>query len=641
MGTIAGISTNRSDRNLREKLMKMMNCQAHRDSGEPVIFVDTQLAVAMRNTQDTSLYKKYKTSEYGEYNVTQNKIYAFVDGIVLGVHALATEFESLGYHKDQISGSATVAYAYQKWGLDFMKHLEGEFACAVWDPENFRLVIARDPFGHKPVHYYCDSNVFLFSSEIKGIISGGITPELDLVSLSDFLTLNNVPFPKTIFKDIFQVPPGSLLIFSRSGMQIRTYWEPKMSIDQSMRLEDATSLLTEKLKHAIKKRMVTEDVYCFLSGGIDSSAVISFASELSAKPIHAISVGFEEEETNELEDAAVMASHVQAVHHKVIARPESFFDMLNTMVLHHDAPFTDTSSYPTYYAAKTARQLTDVILTGDGPDQTMGGSGHHVAAIQDNVFGDKNQLAIAFYTFGAAILKQMVRTPKPSILSKVERKILRESLPPVHKAFFMRSFFPDNVKQFICNPDLWKIHEINDPYRYPKSWFFEAGDIDTINKYLYSDIRFYVVDDLMIKLDRMCMAHGLETISPFQDIELGKVVGAMPGHFKINRPTKNEIITKYILKKVCEKRFPDHIMKKKKQGFGIPLEKWLKQRNGEDLKSILLDPKTMNRGYFNKKSMEHFVNIFLTNQGDYFYPNPAGVVALLTLELWHRNYIDQ
>jgi len=595
----------------------------------------------MANHHDAIFCDKANPPDAGSSSgMHDSEILAFVDGIVLDIPKHRQYFEKIGFSMPVPSCSGVVATAYRKWGLNFMEHLEGEFSCAVWDQRNQKIILARDPYGHKPLHYYHDGRKFLFSSEIKGIIAGGVSPEIDMINLSDFLSLNCIPYPATIFKDIFQVPPGSMIIADTNGIKSQTYWYPELAVDNALTLEEAVQQVSEGIRDSVKKRMVSQDTYCFLSGGIDSSAIISFAAELSDKPVHAVSVGFEEEEENELEDAALMARHVGAEHHQVIARPESFFSMLETMVYHHDSPFTDTSAYPTFYAAKLAREFTDIILTGDGPDQTMGGSDHHVFAVKQDLFACRSSIRRCSAGVAARLLEKLVPDPTPTLLSKTQRKLYRDSLSPVHAVFDLRSYFPDIVKCFLCSEDLWEVHRNNSPFRHPEAWFREAGPVDDVNKYLYADMKFYVPDDLMIKVDRMCMAHGLETLSPFQDINLSKIVDRLPGCYKIDVSPNGDITTKYILKKVCRNRFPQHILAKKKQGFGIPIEKWLRQDKGKNLREILLDSRFQSRGYFKKESIEKLVDIFINNKGDYFFPAPNGIVGLLTLELWHRRYLD-
>ncbi len=640
MGVVAGIFSKNHNGNLEHTLKDMLYSQIHRGKGVPVTTVRDDIALGMINKHDTLFCQQNEYQGRSNEIRSNSSVHSFVDGIVLNATGHRKYFESIGIPTPFPASSAVVGSAYHAWGYDFMSHLEGDFSCALWDERKNILALGRDPFGHKPLHYYQDKDRIIFSSEIKGIIKAGITPEIDLLSLSDFLTLNCVPYPSTIFKNIYQVPPGSLVIFNGDKTIVHRYWYPSMAFDYTLSLEQCVHDLEESIKNAIKKRLITDDVYCFLSGGIDSSAVVSFASELSGKPVHAISVGFHEEERNELDDAALMARHVGAEHHQVIAKPDSFFDMLGLMTRHHDAPFTDTSAYPTYYAAQCASGFTDIILTGDGPDQIMGGSGHHVFAAQHNIFSNRNSLVRGFSGLGASTARLLGGDPTPTYISKVHRKLYRESLSPVHAAYDLRSYFPDIAKKFLCCDELWNIHTNDSPYRHPEAWFEVGKNLDDINKYLLADMLFYLPDDLMIKVDRMCMAHGLETLSPFLDTGISSVVNRMPGRYKIFESGDSGIVTKYILKKVIEDRLPHHIYRKKKQGFGVPLKKWLSMNNGENLKEILLDPKTMNRGYFKKESLLKLVDVFIGNKGDYFYPNPNGIVGLITLELCQRYLCD-
>lgn len=626
MGLLGGVIDFGSNSNNPEVLRKMLAIQKHRDYGKPVILLGNEFAIGMANSQN-NIYSKSLTDGVNSLRA----IHAFVDGIVL----------KSGVSADNASCSEMICDAYEKWSVDFMAHLEGEFACAVWDNKEKKLILARDPYGHKPLHYFADNKATFFSSEIKGILAGGIVPEINLTSLSDFLSLNCIPYPGTIYKNINQVCPGQMVIFSNQGIKFHQYWQPRLAEDKTLSLDDAVVLLTDGIRQAVKKRMVSDNVFCFLSGGIDSSALISFASELSNKPINAVTVSFNEAEANELDDAKAMANYVGAKHYHVTAIPESFFEMLETLVYHHDQPFTDTSSYPSYYAGKLAKQFTDVIMTGDGPDQTMGGSSHHVFAIRSEIFKARNIFARSFVGASAGLLKLIAFEPNTSFIFKLRRNLYRRSLSPVSAAYDVRSYFPDLIKKYISSKGLWKAHISNNPFRHPEQWFKEAVNADNINKYLFADIKFYVPDDLMIKVDRMTMASGLETVSPFQDVKLAEIVSKLPSRFKIKVSGDGKIITKFILREVCKKRFPDVILNKKKQGFGIPLEKWLRQDNSKKLKEILLDPRTLNRGLFHKQRITKFVNDFVESKGDYYYPSASGIVALLTLELWFRRFIDK
>jgi len=499
MAIIAGIYADKSRPALREILTRMLHCQRHRDDSDPIMLIDERMAIGMANKHDAIFCNNEEQYVHTHEYSPQNGIYGFIDGIVFESPHLQKKLKSQGVSVRWPVCSSIISAAYERWSLDFMSHLEGEFACALWIPNEKKVILARDPYGHKPLHYYWNGKSFIFSSEIKGILAAGVPREIDLVNFSDFLTLNCIPYPGTIFKNIFQVPPGSMVIFHDGRIAEKEYWQIKLCEDASVSLNEAAFQLEEAIREAVRKRIVTDKIYCFLSGGIDSSAIISVASEISDQSVHAISVGFEEED-DELEDAAIMAHHVGARHHKIIATPGSFFDMLETLVFHHDSPFTDTSAYPTYFAGKLVRELTDVILTGDGPDQMMAGSEHHIFAVQHNSFAPRRKMYQVLSKWGSNLLQRVVKSPAPNLLSKAYRRLYRESISPVHAVFDLRSYFPDLVKKFICSEEIWLIHMNNSPHRHPESWFNEAGDVDDINKYLYADMKFYLPDDLMICL---------------------------------------------------------------------------------------------------------------------------------------------
>lgn len=638
MGLIAGISSKENDASLRTLLESMSSIQNHRDDSSSVYHIVSQFGGVMANRQNNIFDKQISLELAGAMTIAG--IVVLVDGVVLEVPKHMKYFRQKGYTLPVSSGSAVIAAAYKEWGIEFMKHLEGEFACAVWDDKNQTLFLSRDPYGHKPLHYSINQKRIIFSSEAKGILVADMPAEIDLISLSDYLSLNCIPNPATIYKNIRQVAPGETMVVCDNHVTSYTYWEPMMDEDASLTLNDAANHLSDTIRSAVRKRMLSEDVYCFLSGGVDSSMILSFAAELTSKQIHAVTVSFNEEESNELPDAIVMAQHVGAQHHHVTAKADLFFDMLETLIFHHDSPFTDTSAYPSYYAGKLGRRFTDIILTGDGPDQTMAGSSHHVFAAQNDIFTNRSGLARRVNSLCAHMGMTFGRNLEPSLRSKAIRHLYRKSLDPIHAAFELRSYFPNLIKEFLCNAEVWDIHNTQDPYRHPRAWFAQSKTKDPINQYLYADIIFYVPEDLMVKVDRMCMAHGLETLSPFQDRDLAAVVAALPSKYKLNISPQGKVTTKYILKQLAKQRFPASLLNKQKQGFAIPIDKWLRQDDGKFLKDILLDPRTLNRGYFNKKHMEKYVINFIGNKCDYFYASPHSIVSLLTLELWHRSYID-
>ncbi len=643
MGLLAGICGQDLQTDLRAMLPKMISCQAYRGRITPTVWYDEKCAIGMANRHNAAFISSHFNNDVQTPKAEKgiSGIHAFVDGIILDVPQHARYFANNGRDVDSLDCSTILSHAYIEWGMEFMDHLSGEFSCAIWDERTQRLILARDAYGKKPLHYYYKGKGLVFSSEIKGIIGAGIVPTIDLISLSDYMSLNCIPYPATIFKDIYQVPPGSMLVFNDKCLSIQRYWYHNISVDNSITFDKAVYDLEKAISGSISKRLTGKETYCFLSGGIDSSTVVSYAVELSSRPVHAITVGFAEDEANEIDDAAILARHVGAIHHPVIASPDSFLQMLEELVFHHDSPFTDTSAYPSYLAAKLAHEFTDIILTGDGPDQIFSGSDHHVFAEDHDIFSSRNRIVRNVLRVGATGAGWLTSDPLPNMFSRMQRKLYRESLSPVQAAYDLRSYFPDIVKRYICSDDFWQVHVDNDPYRHPESWFSEARGLDSVNQYLFADMRFYLPDNLMLKVDRMSMAHGLETLSPFLDKDVAAIANKLPGSFKLRLGRQGTLITKYILREICKKRLPRELLFKKKMGFGIPLKKWLQHDGGDYLKQVLLDPGALKRGYFKKGSIEKMIKVFLANRGDYYFPPVNGLVALLTLELWHRRYLDR
>lgn len=633
MGLIAGIYSYTKDLALTESLQKMMRIQSHRDRSFQITYSFKHLAIGMCNRHNVLFYKDDIKLNSKDNNIEKNlNIYAIVDGIVLDAQSQKRCLVDMGICADNLSSSSIVAAAYAKWGMDFMKHLEGEFACAVWDKNKNIIILARDLYGHKPLHYYYKNNKLLFSSEIKGILAGGATPEINLLALNDFLSLSHVPNPDTIFKNIYQVSPGEMVVLQKKCIKKIKYWQHKIEIDKTLTIDEAETQFEGLLRAAIKKRMVNSETYCFLSGGIDSSAILALATELSSTPVHALCVGFDDSEFDESDDAEIMANHVGAKFTKVTAKPESFYEMLDKLIYHHDIPFYDTSAIPTFYAAKLARSYTDVILTGDGPDQSLGGQ-EQILSTKKVSSMNENILFQSLARITSEALGFFIKDITPTFASKLLRWLYKFTNP--HDT----GFFPYMVKKFLCTEEFLRLHMKSDPFRHVKRLYEENRHLDNLSKRILKDIHFYVADGLMVKVDRMCMANELETLSPFQDKHLSELISKMPASFKINI-NNGTIMRKYILTKVCRKYFPKRILEKRNQGFAIPLVKWLKHDNGKYLKEILLDETTYRRGYFKKDSLENVVNTFLDDKGDWYYPNPAGIFSLLTIELWNRKYID-
>jgi asparagine synthase (glutamine-hydrolysing) len=653
MGVIGGICFSEGP---AARLRALLDCQAHRAAGAAAITHDGPgFALGMCNPHD-GIWASFAGPD-GPAGPTPRRrsapslrsggVHVVVDGIVLDGPALREELADRGVFVARPTCAALLAGAYRAWGLGFMEHLEGEFSCAVWDDERRRLVLARDPFGSRPIHYSEERGEVVFSSEIKGVLAAGVTSGVDLQSLSTLLSLNGVPAPGTLFSTIKKVEPGTLRVFESEPRSSRShcYWSPIPEIDAAISAEQAAEELEAQLQQAVRRRMLRPETYCLLSGGMDSSCVVSLATEAGGRPVHAVSIGFEDASYNELDDARAMAEHVGAEHHYEICKPHALPELVEKVVRHQDEPFFDTSAFPTHDAARLASSVTDLVLTGDGPDQLHGGSPHHVFAVETGHFNDApgwlDPLRRRALSAGQQLLRPLLDRldPRPSLAAKVHRKLHRLAQSPIRSFFDIEAYFPEIVKRHVCSPELWRHHEQSHPYALPEQWFAECGDADDVCKVLHADVRLFLPDDLMIKVDRMFRVFGVETLSPFLDRGVARAFLKLPGRLRV-REEAGEVITKGTLRRVTDPRLPQRLREKKKQGFGVPLDRWLREEHGDFLREMLLDSRSLSRGIFRPEVVRRMVETFLAGRNDYFYANEFAMIGMASLEVWHRAYID-
>jgi asparagine synthase (glutamine-hydrolysing) len=528
---------------------------------------------------------------------------------------------------------------YLRHGEDFAKRIDGSYGIAIHDGNRKKLILLRERLGYKPLFYFVTRDFIIFGSEIKAILGSGLCKKtIDLRALNNFLSYGYVSSPDSLFESIRQVKPGHMIICEEGKVTDRLYWKfnyPVMESQHDERYYKETFL--KLLEKAVSKRLAKHaDCGAFLSGGLDTSAVVAMMSKLRGNSFKVFSGGFKEEKYNEIDDAKIVANHFNVDQQVVCVEfDKNFPSLLEKIVWYHDSPFADTSAIPSYYAAKLAKEHVDTVLTGDFPDQLIGGSGHHVMALrrlrEDHFF---------YHLLRNKGLNKAVRRLNwsaggTSVLDKAKRAIYRETFPLDEQRILLSMPIPPLLKRCLYSPELLEINEKYDPLNAARSIYSEVKEEDLLNRLLYFDVLSYAPDDLMVKVERMTMAHGLNAISPFHDLELVEFIASVPSHLKINGTTR-----KYIMREALRPLLPEHTLNKRKQGFAMPIGEWLVAKMSDYVQDILLDSRTLNRGYFNKKYMERMVRNFLAGKTDYATGSEAAIIALITLELWHRIFID-
>jgi asparagine synthase (glutamine-hydrolysing) len=539
------------------------------------------------------------------------------------------------------SDAVFLIHRYLEKGIDFLEGIDGSFSIAFWDGNRDIILLVRDRLGTKPIFYLAQHDIFVFASEIKAILESSVfKPSVDLISLNNFLSYGYNTNPATMFRGVCQVRPGHVLVWKKGETIEKSYWNFKYFHSKREKSEDYyKEKFIEVFKFAVKRRLQRyPEAGAFLSGGLDTSGVVAMMHKLRGGHFKVFTAGFREEVYNEIDDAKILSDYLELEHYTTIVDfNKNLPELLEKLVWHHDAPFADTSAIPSYFVAKLAKEHVDVVFTGDFPDQLIGGSGHHAFALAR----EKHDPAWKI-NFRNRKLNQIVSSLPWSVGSsttsfdKIKRFLYRETFSLEEQRIILSMPIPPLLKKRLYDSVLLDVNKQHDPLEIARSFYDEARDESLLNKLLYFDILSYAPDDLMVKVDRMSTAHGLVTISPFHDREFVEFIATVPVHLKI----KGEI-RKYIMKEALRCMLPEQTLNKKKQGFAMPIGEWLVRNLSDYVRDILFDSLTLNRGYFNRKFLIKMVENFLAGKTDYASGSEAAIISLMTLELWHRIFIDQ
>jgi asparagine synthase (glutamine-hydrolysing) len=563
-------------------------------------------------------------------------IWAAHNGEIYNLPSLKKELEAFGHHFRTGTDTEIIVHSYEEWGLDFVQRLRGMFASAVYDKNKRRLVLVRDRLGIKPLHYtLLEDKTLIFGSELKAVLAHpGVRRRLNPKALDLFLTLEYVPAPLTIFDGIHKLPAAHMLVYQEGRVQIDKYWEIDPSAADSGRLEkpDIPSLMDELyslIKESVEMRLLSDvPLGAFLSGGIDSSAIVGLMNELGASPLKTFSIGFEDQSYNEFDYARGIAQKFGTDHHEQVLRPQAL-ELTEKLIFHLDEPLGDFSIFPTYLVSKMARDQVTVILSGDGGDELFGGYEHYQAQ------------KISRAPLVAALqkpLSPLVRSFHPSaqkkgFLNKLQRFNMGFEHPPALRHFRWMMFFSDEEKKSFYSEDFKQkingvlpLHE-----RSPLDAVFQqAALFDDTTGELYLDLNTYLVDDILVKVDRMSMAASLETRVPLLDHKIAEFAFKLPGRLKLHGLT-----TKWIFKKTMDRLLPRQNIYRRKEGFSIPIKHWLRT----ELKDMLFDflsPKRINDGgFFDSRQIEKMLHLHMEEKKNFSHQ----LWALLVFEIWKENYL--
>ena len=553
------------------------------------------------------------------------------NGEIYNYRALRDKLEKLGHTFYTNSDTEAIVHAYDQYGADCPKHLHGMFAFAIWDNRSQELFLARDRVGKKPLLYSEANGQFVFGSEFSALLQHpSISREVDTDAIHYYLSFLCVPSPLTAYRSIRKLEPGHWLRWRKGEITMERYWQPdfnqKLNIDE----EEAGERAIEVLRDAVKVRLMSEvPLGAFLSGGIDSSAVVAMMSEVSSEPVKTFSIGFEEQDFSELHHARRVAEHVGADHHEFIVRPDAL-EVLPTLVEHYGEPYADSSALPTYYVARETRKHVTVALNGDGGDETFAGYERYTAM----------RLAERYHRIPAMLRNSVVRqaiglipssNTKRSRVRDVKRFLAAASLPKVERYLRWVSVFDTEAKRDLYSDGFWRQTQDIQPADMLDPWFARANGSGIVDAALLTDMMTYLPNDLLVKVDIASMAVSLEARSPFLDHRVIEFAASLPEKFKLRGLT-----TKYLLKRVLKQLLPQENLQRKKMGFGVPIGHWFRGELQPFLRETILSEKAMKRGFFKPAAVRQLVELHTSQQRDHSHQ----LWTLLMLELWFQRFID-
>jgi asparagine synthase (glutamine-hydrolysing) len=497
-------------------------------------------------------------------------VWIVFNGEIYNFPTLRRELEQLGHTFRSHTDTEVILHAYEEWGDDHVHRLRGMFAYAVYDRRpgrtsdgRFRLLLVRDRLGIKPLCYYDRPDCFAFASEIKGLLAcDGIDRTIDWTALYDFLTYLYIPAPKTAYTYIRKLPPGHLLVLDHRGVTVRQYWALQANGPSPARTpEEGTQILGGILEDAVRGHLVSDvPLGVLLSGGVDSSAITALASGVVGSGLRTFSAGFDVEEHSELDYARLMATHVGTRHTERVVGAESLDQMLPRVLSMYDEPFADTSAIPTYYVTAAAGEHVKVLLSGDGGDEVFGGYRWYSRWLRRSGF-DRVPLGPRRRMFGA--LAEW--WPNNRRGKRFLRDLSHSGLD--RYAAFMELFTPRQKRELLL-PQRAREFEGYDDYWYFRQFWRE--DLEPLARVQYLDMKTYLPDDILTKVDRASMASSVEVRPPLLDHELVEQVFRMPSAWNLRGGEQ-----KWLLKRMIEGRVPSAILNRDKKGFSAPMTPWI------------------------------------------------------------------
>jgi asparagine synthase (glutamine-hydrolysing) len=625
---IAGIlEFGRDARASASALREMCRTITHRGPDDDGFYTDGVVGIGMRRLSIVDV-----AGGHQPLSNEDGSLWIVFNGEIYNHLALREQLIGRGHCYNTHSDTETVVHLFEEYGADCVQHLRGMFAFAIWNRNTKALFIARDRLGIKPLYYELTPQRLLFGSEIKALFAhGGIRPRFNRTALPEYLAFGYLSGEQSFYDGILKLMPGHTMTVTPDGKtEIRRYWDldassPHESRDESYYVKNYRELL----EGAVSSHLMSDvPLGVFLSGGVDSSAVAALMTKLRREPVETFSVGYAEQTYSELPFARTVSDHIHSRHHEVLLSEEDFFGALPHLIWHEDEPIVWPSSVSLYFVARLARERVTVVLTGEGADETLAGYARYAFTLK-NAAMDR-----AYRSVIPSIARRGLRNTlaNSSVLGATLRRKLEHTFLAKDgnswASFYFDNFFSafgEAEQNGLLTNDFARATAPGTAYTNVLAyWEHSSGEI--LQRLLYTDIKTYLVE-LLMKQDNMSMAASIESRVPFLDHVLVEFATRIPREVQIQG-----LAGKRILKKAVEDLLPHSIMYRQKLGFPTPWSGWLAGPRLQTARDMLLEPRSLNRGYFRREAIEKLFHDHFSHHRD----NQDRIWRLLNLELWHR-----
>ena len=632
---ITGLFDTRAQRPVSHTVLKRMNdSQLHRGPDEGSLHIEPGLGFGHRRLAIIDV----ATGQQPLFNEDHSVVLIY-NGEIYNYQSLIPELQALGHTFRTKSDTEVVVHAWESWGEACVERFRGMFAFALWDRNKQTLFLARDRLGVKPMYYaLLDDGTLLFGSELKSVLAyddgkgGGLRRDIDPLAVEEYFALGYVAEPRTIFKQAMKLSPAHTLTIKRGQPmpEAREYWDVHFTGGNPTSTEDACVELVARLKESVQLRLISEvPLGAFLSGGVDSSAVVATMAGVSDGPVNTCSIAFDDPQFNEAAFAQTVADRYQT-RHRVETVKSDDFDLIDTLAKQYDEPYADSSAIPTYRVCQLARKHVTVALSGDGGDEAFGGYRRYRLHLMEERMRSALPASLRQPLFGmlGRVYPKADWAPRLFRAKTTFEGMARSSVQAYfHSVSILRGtmrerLFSEQFKRQVAGYNAQEVFDFHAK---------RAETDDPLALIQYLDMKTYLVGDINTKVDRASMAHSLEVREPLMDHKLIEWLATLPSSLKIRGQEG-----KYLLKKAMEPMLPEAVLYRPKMGFSVPLARWFRGPLKQRVRDAVLGPRLAATGWFNADTLRELVDGHQSGASDHSAP----LWTLLMFEAFLRNVVD-